>query len=129
LSSAHFPLENGKSIHGGVAAFKVQEQAGQPVLTPAWVSRDMVAPAPVVIANGIAFVLSTGDDDRKKSNAVLYALDGSTGKELFSSQTKVHAFSHDGGLAIANGRIYFTAHDNIVYCFGFFADQLQLTGQ
>jgi hypothetical protein len=48
---------------------------------------------------------------------------------LYSSQALVRSFSHNGGLAIANRRIYFTTHDNAVYCFGFFADQLQLTGK
>lgn len=88
----------------------------------------MVAPAPAVIANGLVFALATGDS-KKNSHAVLYALDGATGKELYSSQNMVRSFSHNGGLAIANRRIYFTTHDNAVYCFGFFADQLQLTGK
>jgi outer membrane protein assembly factor BamB len=91
----------------------------------------MIAPAPVVIANGIVFALATGDSNNKKNSrpAVLYALDSATGKELYSSQSIVRSFSHNGGLALANRRIYFTTHDNAVYCFGFFADQLQLTGK
>ncbi|HEY1946278.1 MAG TPA: hypothetical protein VGG97_04680 [Bryobacteraceae bacterium] len=130
LSSAHFPAENGKAAHGSVLAFTVQEQSGHPALVPAWISRDMIAPAPVVIANGIVFALAGGDSNNKKnSHAVLYALDAATGKELYSSQSLIRSFSHNGGLAIANRRIYFTTHDNAVYCFGFFADQLQLTGR
>jgi outer membrane protein assembly factor BamB len=82
----------------------------------------------VVIANGIVFALAAGDN-KKNSHAVLYALDAATGKELYSSQSVVKSFSHNAGLAIANRRIYFTTHDNAVYCFGFFADQLQLTGK
>jgi outer membrane protein assembly factor BamB len=112
-----------------VAAFKVEDQNGHPALVPAWTSLDMIAPAPAVIANGIVFVLSTGDDDKKKANAVLYALDASTGEQLFSSESAVKSFSNNGGLAIANRRIYFTTHDNTVYCYGFFADEPQLTGQ
>jgi outer membrane protein assembly factor BamB len=88
----------------------------------------MMAPAPVVTANGLVFALATGDG-KKGSHAVLYALDGATGKELYSSQNIVRSFSQNAGLAVANHRIYFTAHDNAVYCFGFFADQLQLTGK
>jgi len=112
-----------------VAAYKVEEQNGTPRLIPAWTSRDMIAPAPAVIANGIVFVLSTGDDEKKKANAVLYAMDASTGKQLFSSQSAVKSYSNNGGLAIANHRIYFTTHDNTVYCYGFFADEPQLTGK
>jgi WD40 repeat protein len=128
LPSAKFPTVNEKAAHGSIVAFTIQEQDGHPALVPAWTSRDMIAPAPVVIANGMVFALSTGDDKRN-SHAVLYALDGANGKELYSSKSLVHSFSHNGGLAIANRRIYLTAHDNAVYCFGFFADQLQLTGK
>ncbi len=118
----------GSTPHGKIAAFTVQEQDGHPALVPAWSSREMVAPAPVVTANGLVFALATGDS-KKTSHAVLYALDGATGKELYSSQNIVRSFSHNAGLAIANHRIYFTTHDNAVYCFGFFADQLQLIGK
>jgi outer membrane protein assembly factor BamB len=118
----------GSTPLGKIVAFTVQEQDGHPALVPAWNSREMVAPASAVIANGLVFALATGDS-KKNSHAVLYALDGATGKELYSSQNIVRSFSHNGGLAIANRRIYFTTHDNAVYCFGFFADQLQLTGK
>lgn len=126
--AAAFPLKNGSARHGSVAAFTVKDQDGRPVLVPAWISRDLIAPSPAVIANGIVFVLSTGDA-KTKSNAVLYGLDGASGKQLFSSQSQVQSYARNGGLAIANRRIYFTASDNSVYCYGFFADQLQLTGQ
>ncbi len=116
------------AAHGGIVAFTVEERDGHPALVPAWTSRDIAAPSPAVIANGIVFALATGDG-KKNSHAVLYALDGATGKELYSSQNIVRSFSQNGGLAIANRRIYFTTHDNAVYCFGFFADQLQLTGK
>jgi outer membrane protein assembly factor BamB len=122
----------GSTPHGKIVAFTVQEQDGHPGLVPAlvprWSSREMLAPAPVIIANGLVFALA-GGDSKKNSHAVLYALDAATGKELYSSQNIVRSFSHNGGLAIANRRIYFTTHDNAVYCFGFFADQLQLTGK
>ncbi|MGH9693280.1 MAG: hypothetical protein ACRD5Z_03980, partial [Bryobacteraceae bacterium] len=128
LASAKFPAENGKAAHGSIVAFTVEEQDGHPTLVPAWISRDIAAPGPAVVANGLVFALATGDS-KKNSHAILYALDGATGKELYSSQSLVRSFSHNGGLAIANRRIYFTTHDNAVYCFGFFADQLQLTGK
>jgi outer membrane protein assembly factor BamB len=118
----------GGSAHSKIVAFTVQEQDGHPALVAAWSSRDIAAPGSPVIANGIVFALASGDA-KKNSHAILYALDGATGKELYSSQSLVRSFSHNGGLAIANHRIYFTTHDNAVYCFGFFADQLQLTGK
>jgi outer membrane protein assembly factor BamB len=110
-------------------AFIVEERDGHPTLVPAWISGNIAAPSPVVIANGLVFVLAGGDSDKKNSHAVLYALDGESGKQLYSSQSLVQSFSHSDGLAIANRRIYFTTHDNAVYCFGFLTDQLQLTGK
>lgn len=136
---------NGGASHGGVAAFKVEDRNGQPALVPAWVSRDMTAPAEPVTANGLVFALSTGESAREaKENgslytvaerekmagrAILYVLDGATGKELYSSGNIASAFSHGSGIAIANRRIYFTTHDNTVYCLGFLAEQPQLTGK
>ena len=116
------------SLGGKIVAFTIQEQDGHPTLVATWTSRDIAAPSPAVVANGIVFALATGDG-KKNAHAILYALDGATGKELYSSQSIVRSFSRNGGLAIANRRIYFTTHDNAVYCFGFFADQLQLTGK
>ena len=63
------------------------------------------------------------------THATLYALDGETGKELYSSGDPAATFTHGTGLAVANRRIYFTTHDNTVYTFGFLADQPQLTGK
>jgi outer membrane protein assembly factor BamB len=130
LPPAKFPTQNGKASDGSIVAFTVEERDGHPALVPAWISGNIAAPSPVVIANGLVFVLAAGNDSGKKnSHAVLYALDGETGKPLYSSQSLVRSFSNSDGLAIANRRIYFTTHDNAVYCFGFLADQLQLTGK
>ncbi|HEY6987382.1 MAG TPA: hypothetical protein VH369_03305, partial [Bryobacteraceae bacterium] len=126
LPSAKFPTQNGKAPDGSIVAFTVEEREGHPTLVPAWISGNIAAPSPAVIANGLVFVLAAGD---AKKHAALYAMDGETGKQLYSSESLVRSFSHSDGLAIANRRIYFTTHDNAVYCFGFLADQLQLTGK
>ncbi len=131
--------------NGGVVALKVEDQGGKPVLTKAWTSRDMLSPAPTVTANGLVFALSSGESSRNaKENgspysvaekqklakpAVLYVLDGLTGKELYSSGAMASTFSHGTGVAVANRRIYFTTHDNTVYALGFLAEQPQLTGK
>ena len=142
-SSAKFPSQNGEAKNGSVVAFKVTEQSGQPVLSPAWISTDVPSPAPSVTAGGMVFALSTGEPTRAakakgkpysvgeiekaSTHATLYALDGANGKQLYSSQSQVVSPSHGSGLAIANGRIYFTTNDNIVYAFGFSKMQPQLT--
>ena len=115
------------SPNGSIVAFKVEESDGKPVLTQAWVSREMSSPLPPVIASGLVFVLSAGDyapDDRPKSNthATLYALDGATGKEMYSTGKQVTAPGSLTGVTVANGRVYFATTDNTLYAFGVFLE-------
>jgi len=131
-----FPVTNGDAPHGSIVAFKVEEKDGKTVLAPAWVSRDLIIPAPPVIANGVVFALSSGEFVRQANenqgglfsaqqraersvHAVLYALDGETGKELYSSGDAITSFTHFAGMAVANGRVYFGTYDNTLYSFGF----------
>jgi hypothetical protein len=72
---------------------------------------------------------SVADREKMATHAILYALDGETGKQLYSSGDAAATFTHGTGLAVANRRIYFTTHDNIAYSFGFLAEQPQLTGE
>jgi outer membrane protein assembly factor BamB len=135
-SQMKFPIAHGDAPHGSIAAFKVQEQNGKTVLAPAWVSPDLLIPSPPVIVNGIVFVISSGEYVRqsndnngtlwnaqqraeRSTHATLYALDAETGRELWSSGDTVTSFTHFAGLAVANGRVYFTTYDNTVYAFGF----------
>ena len=110
------PVTNGPAPHGAIVAFKVEEQAGALSLTPAWVSRDLSAPVPPVITAGVVFALSTSE------RATLYALDGVTGKEMYSSGNQVEAAGSLTGLTVANGRVYFTTTDGTLYAFGIFME-------
>jgi len=104
------PLQN------AIAAFKLEQRDGQPVLVQGWVSSNMVAPAAPAVANGLVFGLSTGNASRR---ATLYILDASTGKPLFTSGDGVTGTANpETGLAVANGRVYFSTSDNTVYSFG-----------
>jgi outer membrane protein assembly factor BamB len=131
-----FPITNGDTPQGSIVAFKVEESNGKTVLTPAWVSRNLVIPAPPVIANGVVFALSSGEYVRQanenqgglfspeqraqlSTHAILYALDAATGKELYSSGDAITSFTHFAGMAVANGRVYFSTFDNTLYSFGF----------
>jgi outer membrane protein assembly factor BamB len=49
---------------------------------------------------------------------VLYALDGQTGKTLWSSGDQIKSFNHFSGLSVANGRVYIGTYDSVLYCFG-----------
>ena len=129
-----FPLSYDNTPHGSIMAFRVEVKEGAPTLTPAWMSRDLNVPEPPIVANGVVLALSSGEDvgqadaggnslgtaDRVKgsSHAVLYAFDAETGKELFSSKDTMSSFTHFGGLAVSNGRVFVTTYDGSVYAFG-----------
>ena len=118
---------NGSAPNGSIAAFKVEEQNGKTVLTPAWVSRDMNFPQPPVIANGVVFALSSGEFNRQMNpkngtHATLYALDAATGKELYSSRNLVTAPAALTGMTVANGRVYFGTTDGTLYTFGMYME-------
>ena len=111
-----------------VVAWKVVDKNGKPGLERGWTSRDLVSPLPPVIINGVVFALSSGEFAsgtsaaeriRKSQPAVLYALDGRSGKELWNSGTTIESFVNNGGLAAGGTRVYVSTHDGTQYAFGF----------
>jgi outer membrane protein assembly factor BamB len=126
-----FAATNGRVTNGAVIAWKLVEQNGALTLQPAWASRDLVSPLPPTIINGVVFVTSGGEfhtNDsrmtvaeraRRSSRAVLYALDGETGKELWSSGTAITSFTRGAALSGGVGQIYLTTYDGVIYAFGF----------
>jgi outer membrane protein assembly factor BamB len=133
--SPDFKQIDGPASHGSIMAFRVEEQNSKSVLTPVWRSRDMSVPEPPLIANGVVYALSNGENTQSihasgrlmtsqervstpVGNATLYALDAVTGKELFSSQKMISGFAHFSGLAIANGHVYVVTYENVLYSFG-----------
>jgi outer membrane protein assembly factor BamB len=129
-----FPLKNGDSPNGSVMAFKVEDVHGSPVLTPVWKSRDMLTPSPVVIHQGMVFVLSSGELGLQfnangsmmttkqrialiPGKTVLYALDLKTGKELFSSGDAIRDFTHFSAPVVSQGKVYVVTHDATLYAF------------
>ncbi|HTL03307.1 MAG TPA: PQQ-binding-like beta-propeller repeat protein [Vicinamibacterales bacterium] len=132
---------------GGIAAFKLVQTAGKWHLAPAWLSRDMDLAEEAVIANGVVFAYAAGEDASQvvpdaawnepggpkyggglssgpvrriptSRKAALYALDGQTGKVLWSSGTQIESWNHFSGLTVANGRAYIATFDGMLYCFG-----------
>ena len=131
------PIENGVTKKGGVVAFKVtDDKNGKPTLTPGWISRDMDRGEPPIIANGVVFAYGSGEDTdqaaydiglaynrqenriKNSTKAVLYALDGQTGKELWNSGDAIASWNHWSGLSVANGKVYISTFDGYQYCFG-----------
>ena len=129
-----FANTNGPAPHGSIMAFRIIAKNGPPEIVPAWMSRDLNVPEPPIIANGVVFALSSGEDVRQSdaaglgmntkerlagsTHATLYAFDSETGKELYSSGDTITSFTHFGGIALSNGRVFVTTYDGSVYAFG-----------
>jgi hypothetical protein len=126
-----FAATNGAVTNGAVVAWKLVEQGAALALRPAWASRDLVSPLPPTIINGVVFVTSGGEfrtNDskmnaaeraRRSSRAILYALDGETGKELWNSGPTIKSFARGAALSGGMGQIYLTTYDSVIYAFGF----------
>jgi outer membrane protein assembly factor BamB len=101
----------------------------------------------VLIANGIVFAYASGEDttqtlpdlawnepngpfvggalnpysERRIPNsrhATIYAFDGQTGRELWSSGNQITSWNHWSGMTVANGRVYLGTFDGTLYSFG-----------
>ncbi len=130
-SDLGFAATNGPTPNGAVVAWRLVERGAALTLQPAWASRDLVSPLPPTIINDVVFVTSSGEfrpnDNkmsaaqraRRSSNAVLYALDGETGKELWNSGTTITSFTRGAALSGGVGQIYLTTYDGVIYAFGF----------
>jgi len=129
------PIEHGEVKKGAIAAFKMDTVNGKVQLTPMWISRDMNQAEPPLIANGMVFAYGSGENTAQafpdvgldfrmerrvplSTHAVLYVLDGETGKELWSSGKTITNWNHWSGLGLANGKVYINTHDGHLYCFG-----------
>ena len=143
VKAPKFPVTNGDNPNGCLMAFNVKTnpETKKPMLAPAWMSGNLAVPDPPVIANGVVFVLSTGENvqqtvqggiifknklqlltaaDRagKTQSAELLALDAKTGKTLYRSGKAMEKWTHFSGLAVANGQVYTVDHSSQVYAFG-----------
>jgi outer membrane protein assembly factor BamB len=129
-ASLKFPAGNGVVTHGTIMAFKVAGEDRNASLQPAWTSRDMLSPLAPVIVNGVVFAASSGEFHpavltseteriRQSVPAVVRALDGATGQELWNSGKSVTSFIHSGGLWAAGGQVYIATYDNTIYGFGY----------
>ena len=81
-TAPEFPMKNGDTPHGSIMAFKVVGDE-TPKLEAAWISGDIDIPDPPVIANGIVFVLATGEnagaEGRREAAAAQYPSGGAEG--------------------------------------------------
>lgn len=130
-----FPVTHGAIPDGATIALKVTDTNGKVELAPAWISQDMVTAETPVVANGVVFAMAAGEftgqghdggtglwtaEERveRSTPAILYALDGETGRVIWSSGHEIGSFLHEGGMALADGRVIFGTNDGTIYCFG-----------
>ena len=76
--------------------------------------RNLVGPRTPIIINGVVFALAGGNAG---SNAVLYALDPASGKDLWNSGNTITSTAR-AGMAAGTGQVYVVTADNNVYAFG-----------
>jgi len=112
-----------------IVAYKLVEHAGTFTLERGWESRELDAPLAPIVVNGMVIVASSGEyrgaeqeltaaarAERSKP-AVLYVLDGLTGKELWNSGTTITSFAR-AGMSAGGGQVYLVTYDNYLYAFG-----------
>jgi outer membrane protein assembly factor BamB len=116
--------------HGAVVAWKVVANGSAAEFQPGWVSPDLISPVTPIVENGVVFALSSGEFRSNQSNvpvrelvkesapAVLYALDGQTGKELWNSGRTISSFVHSGSLVGGETRLYLADYEGNQYAFG-----------
>jgi len=109
---------SGPAPNGSVVAFKIEEHEDKLSLIPAWMSCDMSAPQPPVITSGVVFALAAGGP-----HATLYAFDGATGKEIYSTGDQITVPANLTGITLANGRVLFSTIDNTLYGFGIYLER------
>jgi hypothetical protein len=123
-----FAMSNGAVSKGALAAFTLVEQNDAPTLQPQWVSRDLVSPVTPAVVNGVVFALASGEAAgaaaaKRSTPAVLYALDGSTGKELWTSGNTIASFVQGVGPSAGDSQVYVVTYDGTLYAFGMPAER------
>ena len=123
-------LSSSPGAHGSVVAMKVVLNSSGMAFEEGWKSRELTAPLAPIVSNGVVFALASGEFEssdskvklakrvKNSTNAVLYALDGETGKELWNSGNQITSFVHSGALAAGDTRIYLADYEGNEYAFG-----------
>lgn len=120
--SADVPLTFGAITAGAVIALKLGDVRGALSLQPAWVSHNLSSPSTPLVVNGVVFALGTGRPSAahaQRTQAVLHAYEGRTGKRLWHSGKAMATFASPGSFWSGLGQIYIGTHDGTVHAFGF----------
>jgi hypothetical protein len=125
-----FAMSNGAVTGGAIVAFTVVDTNDAPTLQPQWVSQDIKGPLTPAVINGVVFALASGHSDaptaragERATSAVLYALDGATGKQLWTSGTSITSPVRGIGPSGGDSQVYVAAEDGTLYAFGMPAER------
>jgi outer membrane protein assembly factor BamB len=91
----------------GIVALKVSGTS----LQPGWISTAIASPSAPIVVN---VALNSGT---ATSPAVLHALDGATGKEIWNSGKTIKSFVKSAGLRSISGQVYVATSDTMMYAF------------
>ncbi len=120
---------SGSATKGAILAYKLSDDGSK--LLPGWASRDLMSPLTPTVINGVVIATSSGEfksSDGKitpamraarSGKAVVYLLDGTTGKELWNSGSTITSFARGNALSGGMGQFYLTTYDGTLYAFGF----------
>ena len=84
------------------------------MLDPMLVSRDLINPAPPVVANGVVFALEEGNPPATPGSMLSM-------QPPVSNYTPAETRSNlqpSPGVSVGDAHAFFTTHDNTLYCFG-----------
>ncbi len=111
----------------GIVAFTLGGTTDVPEMQFKWRSAEITNPLTPLVMNGVVFAVAAGDAATGRSArgaaAVLHALDGATGKPLWSSGTTITAGAHGAGPSGGDSQVYVTADDGTLYAFGMPAER------
>ena len=96
-----------------IGGWKLDGEGDTLTLQPGWTSRQIASPLSLMVVNGIVFAAANS------SSPVLYALDGSTGSELWNSGKTMTAPVRSSGVSGSGGQVYLGTSDGTIYAFGF----------
>lgn len=136
-----FAISSNIPRNGSIMAFEVEQKLGNIVLTPRWISPNMIVPDPPAVANGVLYAIATGEQTIQNpgyapgrprpppdaaakfratpvGNLILLAFDAVTGKQLYSSKQTITDWVHFSEPVVALGKVFVVTHDAHVYAFG-----------
>jgi hypothetical protein len=100
----------------GITALRLVSGGGRISLQPGWTSRRLAAPTAPIVVNGVVFAAASGRPDGR---AVLYAFDGSSGRDVWNSGQTLTSFMPPANLWSSNSQVYVGTHDGFLQAFGF----------